>query len=149
MMAAAGAPRLAFNNDYRVFFSNDNPELQAFEALQRTYTKIDNILFAVAPIDGTVFTPDILNGIETLTAESWKLPFVLRVDSITNHQHTTSTEDDLIVADLVEGGLQFSSEELESARQVALNEPFLRNYLVSENGAVTGVNVTFQMPEKT
>ena len=72
---------------------------------------------------------------------------MLRVDSIT--QHTTSTEDDLIVADLVEGGLQFSSEELESARQVALNEPFLRNYLVSENGAVTGVNVTFQMPEKT
>ena len=44
-----GAQKLAFNNDYRVFFSDENPELQAFEELQRTYTKIDNVLFAVAP----------------------------------------------------------------------------------------------------
>ena len=44
MVAGSGGSRLAFNNDYRVFFSEDNPELQAFEKLQRTYTKIDNIL---------------------------------------------------------------------------------------------------------
>ena len=45
MLAGSGGQHLAFNNDYRVFFSEDNPELLAFEKIQRTYTKIDNVLF--------------------------------------------------------------------------------------------------------
>ena len=50
--------------------------------------------------------PQVLDAVEFLTLEAWQLPFVLRVDSITNYQHTTATEDDLIVADLVEGVTQ-------------------------------------------
>jgi uncharacterized protein len=144
-----GAQKLAFNNDYRVFFSDENPELQAFEELQRTYTKIDNVLFAVAPQDGQVFTPQILDALEKLTAEAWQLPFVLRVDSITNYQHTEATEDDLVVADLVEGAANFDSEQLKKVQDIALSEPILRNFLVAADGRTTGVNVTFQMPEKS
>ncbi len=40
---ASGGRFLAFTNDYRVFFSADNPQLLAFENLQATYTKNDNI----------------------------------------------------------------------------------------------------------
>ena len=147
LLAGKGAENLAFNNDYRVFFSDDNPQLQAFEELQRTYTKIDNILFAVVPKEGQVFAPEVLDAIETLTLEAWQLPYVLRVDSITNYQHTTATEDDLIVADLVEGGASFDMEQVAAVREAALAEPLLRNFVVAENGGATGVNVTFQMPE--
>ncbi|NKB70603.1 MAG: MMPL family transporter [Candidatus Latescibacteria bacterium] len=148
LLAGSGAQNLAFNNDYRVFFSDDNPQLQAFEELQRTYTKIDNILFAVEPQEGAVFTPVVLDAIETLTHEAWQLPYMLRVDSISNYQHTEATEDDLIVADLVEGGIDFDSQQLSHAKEIALNEPILRDLLLSGNADMTGVNVTFQMPEK-
>ena len=148
-IAGSGGARLAFNNDYRVFFSDDNPELLAFEKLQRTYTKIDNILFAIAPRDDAVFTPQVLDAVEFLTIEAWQLPFVLRVDSITNYQHTTATEDDLIVADLVEGGLDFTPEMLGKVAEIATKEPALRDFLVAHEGHTTGVNVTFQMPQKT
>ena len=147
MLAGKGAENLAFNNDYRVFFSEENPQLKAFEELQRTYTKIDNILFAIVPKEGEVFAPEVLDAIETLTLEAWQLPYALRVDSITNYQHTKATEDDLIVADLVEGGASFNADEVAAVREVALAEPLLRNFVVAENGAATGVNVTFQMPE--
>ena len=60
VIAGSGASNLAFNNDYRVFFSDDNPEMLAFEKLQRTYTKIDNILFTVAPRAYEVFDPAVL-----------------------------------------------------------------------------------------
>ena len=51
--AAAGGLRfIGFKTDYRVFFSADNPQLQAFEQLQNTYTKSDNVLFVLAPQDG-------------------------------------------------------------------------------------------------
>ena len=38
-----GMGGLEFASNYRTFFSNENPELSAFEDLQATYTKNDNI----------------------------------------------------------------------------------------------------------
>ena len=37
----------------------------------------------------------------TASSNFWQIPFSTRVDSITNHQHTSAEEDDLIVDDLV------------------------------------------------
>ena len=44
-----GMSSLEFSSNYRVFFSDNNPELAAFEDLQATYTKNDNILFVIEP----------------------------------------------------------------------------------------------------
>ena len=53
---AAGGKNLVFTNDYRVFFSEDNPQLVAFEELQDAYTRSDNILVMLEPKDGDVFS---------------------------------------------------------------------------------------------
>ena len=95
----SGARYLQFKNDYRMFFSEDNPQLQAFEAMQNTYTKVDNVLFVVSPKDGNVFTSKTLATVEWLTKEAWQIPYSIRVDSITNYQHTEAEGDDLKVAD--------------------------------------------------
>ena len=42
-LAASGGRFLSFNNDYQVFFSKQNPQLQAFQALQKKYTKDDTL----------------------------------------------------------------------------------------------------------
>ncbi|MBT6149841.1 MAG: hypothetical protein HOH74_30660, partial [Gemmatimonadetes bacterium] len=136
-IAGSGASNLVFNNDYRVFFSEDNPEMLAFEKLQRTYTKIDNILFTIAPRDDKVFDPQMLDAVEVLTEQAWQMPYVLRVDSITNYQHTNATDDDLIVADLVEGGVDFSPGMLKDVARVATTEPALRDFLVAHEGHTT------------
>jgi predicted RND superfamily exporter protein len=149
LMAASGARLIGFNNDYRVFFSEDNPQLQEFEQLQRTYTKVDNILFAIEPLDGDVFSPDVLEAVEALTAQAWHLPYSLRVDSITNYQHTYAEGDDLVVQDLVENASAYSRGDLSEVRAVALTEPLLAQRLINADGSVTGVNVTFQMPQKS
>ncbi len=93
-----GAKNISLNADYRAFFSHDNPHLQAFENLQDQYNKVDNILIAIVPDDGQVFTPRILTLIENMSEESWLVPYSRRVDSMTNFQYTFSEEDDLIVA---------------------------------------------------
>ena len=116
--AASGAPKLAFDNDYRVFFSDENPQLAAFEKLQNTYTKIDNVMFAIAPTDGEL-DANVIAGVEEIVAEAWKLPFVLRVDAITNYQHTVATEDDLVVADLIEGARETPDPDFSAAIDVA------------------------------
>ena len=62
--AASGAARLELVNNYRVFFSDQNPDLVAFDRFQETYTKNDNILFVVQPASGKVFTNDTAAAVE-------------------------------------------------------------------------------------
>ena len=145
--AAGGLQFITFKTDYRVFFSADNPQLKAFEELQNTYTKTDNVMFVLAPKDGQVFNQETLATVAELTDASWQMPYSLRVDSITNYQHTSANEDDLIVADLAEDPLQLTTDDLEVIRNIAVNEPLLVNRLISENGQVTAVNVTIQLPD--
>ena len=61
--AGLGSARLDFSTNYRVFFSSANPELQAFENLQDTYTKNDNFLFVLEPADGRAFSADTLDAV--------------------------------------------------------------------------------------
>lgn len=147
-LVGSGGQRLQFTNDYRVFFSEDNPQLKAFENLQETYTKNDNVLFMLLPKSGEVFTPDVLQAVVELTEQSWQVPYSTRVDSIANFQNTFAEEDDLIVSDLIENPSELSSEELEKIAQTAINEPLLRNRLIAPNRHATGVNITIELPGK-
>ncbi|MES9968413.1 MAG: MMPL family transporter [Candidatus Thiodiazotropha sp.] len=145
---ASGARHLAFNNDYRMFFSEENPQLKAFEQLQNTYTKNDNVLFVITPKDGKVFTRETLSAVAELTKESWQIPYSLRVDSVTNFQHTQADGDDLIVEDLVLDPSSLSDEELAEKQRIATSDPLLVNRLISPTAHTTGVNVTVQLQGK-
>lgn len=147
-VAGSGASRLEFSTNYRVFFSEANPELNAFEELQNTYTKNDNFFFVVEPRDGQAFSSRTLAAVEQLTEAAWQIPYVIRVDSATNFQHTYAIGDDLIVEDLVSDAADRSAAYLEQRLDVALAEPLLRDQIVTRDGAVTAVNVVLQYPEK-
>src|SRR3989344_707948 len=149
LAAGSGMRFIEFSNNYRVFFSPENPQLQAFEQLQNVYTKSDNALFVVAPKDGKVFTRQTLATVQWLTQQAWKLPYSSRVDSVTNFQHTTARGDDLVVRDLVPDPAALSDADLARIREIALHEPLLLNRLIPPAGHVTGVNVTMVMPEKS
>ena len=144
----SGGQFLEFANNYRVFFSDENPELVAFEDLQATYTKNDNFLFVLESAEGDAFAPQTLAAVEQLTEAAWKVPYAIRVDSISNFQHTYGIDDDLVVEDLFSGGASMDAAERERRSNVALAEPLLRDQLVSRDGAVTAVNVVLQYPEK-
>ncbi len=142
-----GGAKLRFDTSYRVFFSDDNPELLAFENIENTYVKDDSVVMVVAPRDGNVFTRDTLTAIEELTAAAWQVPYSNRVDSITNFQYTEAQEDDLIVRDMAKDSQTLSDEALAKVRAATLAEPALKKRLISERGHVTGINVTVQLPD--
>ncbi|MCA9403966.1 MAG: MMPL family transporter [Candidatus Omnitrophica bacterium] len=147
-LAAYGAKNLTFSQDYRVYFGADNPQLRAYEEINHLYTKNDNVLFVVAPQDGDVFTPATLRAVQEITAEGWKIPYAIRVDSITNYQHSYADGDELIVGDLVDDPDRLAPDDLQRVRAIAVHEPLLVHKAISPEGDVTGVNVTLQFPEK-
>jgi len=146
MLAGSGGQHLKFTTDYRIFFSADNPQLLAFDALEKTYSKNDSVLFAVTAKNGDIFTNKNLEAIEWLTEQSWQTPFSNRVDSISNFQYSWSEEDDMVVEDLVSDAMSLSVEEIQKIKSVALAEPLLVDRLIAPKANVTGVNVTVQLP---
>ena len=146
IIATMGAQNLIFKNDYRVFFGKDNPQLVAYESMQKVYNKSDNVSFVIAPKNGNVFTVENLQAVKNLTKQSWQIPYSTRVDSVTNFQYTYAEEDDMIVEDLVMSTQGLSKDDLSSIKEIAVNEPFLVNKIISPEGHVTVVNVSIQFP---
>jgi len=145
-LGLASQGKMEFDGDYHVFFSESNPELEAFDALQEKYTKDDNIILVLTPENGDVFTRDNLAAIEELTTEAWNTPYSSRVDAITNFQHTAADGDDLYVDDLSYESVNKTADEIKEIRRRALNEPLLVDRIINESGSVTAINVTVRLP---
>ncbi|MEC4677703.1 MAG: MMPL family transporter, partial [Nitrospirota bacterium] len=149
VFAGRGMLFLSFNNDNRVFFSPENPQLKALEALENTYTKENGVLFVIAAKDGNIFTRETLSAIEELTEKSWHIPYTIRVDSLTNYQHTEVSEDDLIVENLAKNAMQLNDVELRRIKKIALSEPLLLNRMISSAGDVTRIYANTLLPGKS
>ena len=144
---AAGLQFIVISNDWRDMLDEGNPELVAFDALEDTYTATNGAIIAVAPKSGTVFTREALGAIEELTEAAWQVPWSSRVDSLTNYNHTESVEDDLKVERLVDGAEALSDEDLARIKSIALGEPSIVGRLVSRDGRVAGLALSFVLPD--
>ena len=148
VLAAAGGMFLQFSTNYRVFFSPDNPELLAYEALESTYGKTENVLFMIVPEAGDASAEPALKAAVWLTERAWQTPYSRRVDSIANFQHTTADGDELVVRDLVDPAKLGDPVERARIRAAALADPRLKGSLLARDGRVSAVNVTVELPEK-
>lgn len=146
-MLAIGVSKLTFRGDYRIFFDDDNPQVLAFDTIERTFNKNDNLSLLVAPPKGQLFSEKYLTLLRDLTEASWQTPHSSRVDSIANYQHTKAQGDDLLVADLVDKFATVSAADAQYAKAVALAQPELVGRLVAKSGDVAVVNVTIHLDE--
>lgn len=147
IFATIGGKNLYFRGDYNIFFDGTNKQLLAFDEIQTTFAKTDNLAIVVAPDNNDVFTPATLQLIQNLTNDSWQVPYSSRVDSIANYQHTEAFEDDLLVEDLLYENYELTPDRIAKVKQISLTELVLKGALISEKGDVTVVNITVQLPE--
>ncbi len=143
---AMGAKNLYFRGDYNIFFDGSNAQLQAFDEIQTSFAKTDNIALVLAPKSGDVFDQRTLTQIQEMTEQAWQVPYSSRVDSLANYQHTEAVDDDLLVEDLLYQSYPLTAERIAKVRTIAMSEPLLVNALVSEKGDVAVINITMQMP---
>ncbi|TOQ67758.1 RND transporter [Vibrio parahaemolyticus] len=147
IVATIGGKNLYFRGDYDIFFDGTNKQLLAFDEIQTTFAKTDNLAIVIAPEYGDIFTPQTLSLIQKITVDAWQVPYSSRVDSIANYQHTEAFDDDLLVEDLLYSEYELTPDRISKVKSIALSEPVLKSALVSEKGDVTVVNITVQLPE--
>ena len=147
LAATAGAGFIGVTNDFRSLFDDDNPQLVAFDAFEDTYSASNTALIAVAPREGSVFTRETLGAIQELTEAAWRAPHSIRVDSLTNYSHSEAQEDELIVRALVEDSQTLKDADLVRTRNIALNAADIAGRLVSRDGNVAGLVISFALPD--
>jgi len=147
LVCAVGLKGLSITADYRVFFSADNPELLAFEQQEALFYKSDTVVFGLKSTepDGA-FSADMLAAQAWLTAQAWLLPYVQRVDSLTNYQYSYADGDDLIIEDLVPESGVLSAANRQQVRRRAMAESAIQGRLVSATGDVATLVATVQLP---
>ncbi|MFT4582821.1 MAG: hypothetical protein ACI915_002049 [Gammaproteobacteria bacterium] len=103
-------------------------------------------MFVLAPKNGDIFERETLAALSWLTEQGWQIPYSIRVDSITNFQHSEADGDELTVADLVVEEADLDAAALQRVRRIALEEPLLAGKLVAKDEAATAVSVTVRPP---
>lgn len=143
---ATGMQNLYFESDYKMYFKDNDPQLVAHDEMQDTYTKTDNIAYLIRANDGEVFNAKMLGIIHEITERSWQTPYVSRVDSITNFQHTQADGDDLLVEDLVLDPSLLDAERVAWVKKTTMAEKQIVKQTISANGSTVRINVTLQLP---
>ena len=70
LATGSGVKELSFTSDFRAYFSEKNPELRAFEAMEKRFSRQDNLYFLVSSVDQTLFSEEGLRLVERLTEEA-------------------------------------------------------------------------------
>jgi len=146
LILAAGVTRIQLTNDFRIYFGKDNPQLSAFEQLEETFGRQDLVYFFLQPKSKDVFDRQVLSLVWELTEQSWDLPYVDRVNSLSNYQHTEAKDDELATDYLINDPNLLTDEAIQRIRQIVLNEPVLINNMIPPDGSVTGVGVRLRLP---
>lgn len=142
-----GLRKITYFNGPYLYFTNDNPEFRALTAMEATYAPDTSLIFLVHTPDDDLFNRKALNAIEALTDAAWELPYVLRVDSIANFQHTEVAGDELITDYLYEQASTLSEQDIDRIRRIALNEPSLVRQSISEDGSTATIVARVNLDE--
>jgi len=146
VLLASGLVFLTENNDGRIFFDEASPERQQLLTLEQRFTETNSLLLVLSSKTGDIFTPDALQVILEVTELAWQLPYVTRVNSLSNFQHIQSDEDDLIIADLFTGDVLSNSDAISQMRDYALAEQDLVDQILSRDGATTAIALNIAAP---
>ncbi len=130
-------PGLAlFQEEYnvRIWFRESDPNIKVLDQFERQFGNDENMIIVLRHPEG-IFNAKRIKVIHQLTEGMWKVPQIIRVDSLTNYNFTQVKDDDLHVSPFFDFGLdkdkEYSALELEQKKNFALRHKVLPGYLIS------------------
>ena len=92
------------SNDFRVYFSSDNPELSAYEGFEEDFTSHDSLVLMLVLQDesNSWLDPQFASLLSDVETSMWTIPTVHRVNALTNYQYTQVKGDELMVSPVLD-----------------------------------------------
>ena len=139
----SGGQNLVPDFSFRVWFNNDDPLIREFDAFERRFGNDDRSIVVVHSPSG-IFDKESVSVLRQLTEDLWRVPDVIRVDSLANFNWVHAEEEDLIVEPLLPDDMPLDEKTLAARKKIALTHETLPNYLVNKEGTVALVFATIK-----
>ncbi|MCG8337860.1 MAG: MMPL family transporter [Proteobacteria bacterium] len=128
---------LYYDNSNELFFLEDDPNLKLYNEFLDRFVDSESISVGIEARQGedSVFTPDTLRMIKTITEFLEDHEHVNKVSSLANYQYIHSKDDTLETTDLVENwdALDDRPELMRKMKQIMEGETLVHGSLVSED----------------
>ncbi len=119
------------------FLRADDPILLDYNRFREQFGREEVVLIALRPAD--LFDADFLNKLKAFHVDlEMQVPHLDEVTSLVNVRYTVGKEDELLVEDLLQA-FPDTEEGRAALKQAAMNHPFYRDLLISQDGSVTTV----------
>ncbi|MBU1218005.1 MMPL family transporter [bacterium] len=122
---------IAYEGSYKIWFDRESKILKDYEHFRNTFSGDDSFIVAFCDENG-IFNKKAIGEILKLTAEFKKIDGVVKVDSLTNYQHISAAEDDVVVQDFIN-----SFSDLQSKEQLAHKDKLILHQLISKDAKTT------------
>jgi predicted RND superfamily exporter protein len=142
-----GLGKLTFTNDFRSFFSLDNPKLAELKEFENVFVKQENIVIVLEAPEGQVYSASYLSVIRDITNASWKTPYSIRVNSISNYQYLLSDTEGLEVLDALPLQAELNDNDVSRLKDIVKDDADLIRTLLSDNTGIAVINIQLALPE--
>ena len=133
---ALGLGKLSTDFTYRAFFAADNPLRIQVEEFEKKFSNDDSVVLMVRSESG-IFDQSSAELINLLTKEMWKVPDIVRVDSIGNYRWVHAADDEIVVEPLLPDETPYSDSLLQERKAIADKDEIIPDYLLSKDGKTT------------
>lgn len=127
-----GLGRIHPDFTHRGFFWSDDPLLIAFDEFERRFGNDDQVVVALHSPSG-IFDLESMQILTELTERMWKVPEVIRVDSLSNYNWVHADGDELIVEPFIPDDEELTTELLAERKRIALAHEVMPSYLISRD----------------
>ncbi len=135
VIAAIGSQLIHIRKDASIegFLEKGAIEIQKYDEFKSIFGR-DEVLMIGFEVDD-VFNQEFIDTLRKFHQElEAEVPYIRRIDSLTNARRTIGADDTLYIEDLLPEVLPTDPEELQSLKDYAFNSPNYRNFLISEDG---------------
>lgn len=136
---------MAFNGNIKVMFDANDAHYQQLQLLEEEYAESNYLVMLYAPADHDVYSQQSLTSLKTLTDRLWQLPYVMRVDALSEQTQLGVDEDTLSITPLVNyanGKPTTASEQIEQYLQ---QHPQVKARLLADYGDMYLITASIQL----
>lgn len=116
----------------KVWFGTHDPNIKVLETFERTFGN-DEAATLIIESDSDIFTPKFMSMLNDLTEKMWKVPEVMRVQSLTNFYWTRSSEDEILTEEFLYPEKLNDLSYLRERKKKALEHKVIPGYYISED----------------
>lgn len=135
LLLFASAPGLMYfqaQNDVRIWFNKNDEKIEVLNSFERRFGNDESLVIAIHHPDG-LFTPERMQAVVEISEGAWRLPQVIRVDSLKNFSLIESLEDEIIIEPFLDNKTNWTQAELDAKKETALEHETLPGYLISDD----------------